>query len=824
YGFDQSNMELMDAIEELERSPAASAARPTAAAAGQDVANRDFVEAQVVFVQQRLQGLWRGKHRDAEVPKVPFYWVFSKLLRLIEEYPDGLTEAVVVTELMTLLQKEFRDAALGGATRMMKNVRGLEDMSDLLEERESDALQARVMGYDNHRLTIELDGAKDVALHIAPIFPFQSGRAIAFTNAKLLERKEVGTAATKASGAHAVKFALLPTAFLVVGLDEQINRDRRLLADAFSLSQVDQMVTGGQEAAVIQQLVLKAKVLDIGAIRPCQTSLYVHRQVVLLGEASPPSSGVSLSAASNTQWMAQASHAMVLWDDQVALSRLFKVGDTLALFHPFVHVCEPQDSEIVHILNEYSSQQRCAYYFEYGSATVLFRKSAPVSSDPSPSQVRSFDLQSLNEQEKPLSRLEAIQAGWRNFSLYAHVRSITVSHGVPLLAAFFYAYYDPKTNQPGANAVPRQHPPALDRAIVSKYYLVVMLHVYTASSNRLLTIEVTGANALTALRLVPGQSIFLDGLVAVDLQQDPLCSLRDSGRTQPASAPSPQAEAIFAFPTRAYYTSSSSVVALCSDWESIFGKQSLFSESAKLTVVNTMPGLPKTALGRQLVGFPPRNVANYALTIVQMNVAAIGWLVPSSSGSAGVAGSPLWTCDSTCEKGYSTTCAHKPCRRPVEMASGTTQRSNPTPPKWKCGFCQEIFFGMEDTMQTFCELAVTLEDGRSQGTSVVALCQGEVVESLLGLTAEDYAQLRLIEKREALERVVGNDFRLLLSRCVSRRVAISAKSAAASPPRTANTEATTAIQLRVDLVQPLDTFVAARLLLEALSRRPKARG
>ncbi|EEY68619.1 uncharacterized protein PITG_21688 [Phytophthora infestans T30-4] len=470
-------MELFDAIEKLEQP-----------------------ERQILFVQQKLRELWQRKRSiDAEAPGVPYYWVFSKLLRLIEEYPDGLTEAVVVTDLAKLLKnKEKRTTEQKvGAPNKRRKIRDDEDMGDLLAEGEQEALQAKITGYGNHRLTIEMANAMDVTAHMylhqrfrscvdflhstlryepssVAMFPFQTAREIAFTNAKLLERKQVGT--TMAAASDRVQFTLLPTAFLTARLDGARPLDRRLLSESISLSQVDQLVGGAQDPTAVQQLLLKAKVLDIGAIRPCQTPLYVHRQVILLGEVDQSITRPPPGATPNTQRMTQGLHLMVLWDDQVALSRLFRVGDTLAVFHPFVHVCDQHDTEILHILNEYSSQQRLLYFFEYGSATVLFCKPC----------------------RRPFSRLEEIKPGWNNFSLYAHVRSIKVSHGIPLLATFFYAYYDPKTNQPSDVNTTAQ-PPPLDRSIVSKYYLVVMLQVYIAASQSLLTIEVTGANAVAAL-------------------------------------------------------------------------------------------------------------------------------------------------------------------------------------------------------------------------------------------------------------------------------------------------------------------------------------
>ncbi|KAG7388312.1 hypothetical protein PHYBOEH_007904 [Phytophthora boehmeriae] len=151
-------MELLDAIEELEGgAPAASPSR------------YDFVEQQVLFVQQRLREFRQRKYGDTvKPPMIPFYWVFSKLLRLIEEYPDGLTEAVVVTELATLLQlRETGDSEQEiGKPRKRRKVRDEGEMTDFLEEWEQKALGAKIVGYENHRLTIEMENVKDMTAYM----------------------------------------------------------------------------------------------------------------------------------------------------------------------------------------------------------------------------------------------------------------------------------------------------------------------------------------------------------------------------------------------------------------------------------------------------------------------------------------------------------------------------------------------------------------------------------------------------------------------------------------------------------------------------------
>lgn len=137
-------MELLDAIEEFEQSSGSP----------------DFVERRVLHVQQQLRALWVRKHGSHDKPpRVPFYWVFSKLLRLIEAYPDGLTEAVVLTELATAWKLRYSGQEIGRKRR----VRDVDEMGELLDESEQEALHAKTLSYENHRLQIEMEKVKGEA-------------------------------------------------------------------------------------------------------------------------------------------------------------------------------------------------------------------------------------------------------------------------------------------------------------------------------------------------------------------------------------------------------------------------------------------------------------------------------------------------------------------------------------------------------------------------------------------------------------------------------------------------------------------------------------
>ncbi|KAI9914066.1 hypothetical protein PsorP6_006287 [Peronosclerospora sorghi] len=732
----QQFMDLLDAIEELEQ--------PATARAGTQSAQQDFdfIEHQVLFIQQQLREFWKLKYHNSRSTCVPYYWVFSKVLQLIEEYPNGLTEAIVVTELTKLLEEKALKNANPKTEPLCKKrkMRDPEAIRDFFVDGGQNILHAKVTFYENYRITLKMETPTELVAHTylhprfrscldilhqnvrygksngGAAFPFETDREIAFTNAKVFQAPSMLT--------------LLPTAFMMIQLDEDKALDRTLLTDALSLSKADELIHTTQDPAVIQSLLLTVKVLDIGAIQACQSSLYLHRQVIMLGEMNPLS----------TPRTKQRLHFMVLWDDQATLSRLFRLGDALTIFHPFVHVCDKSDTEIVHLLNDLSLQCPITYYFEYGSATVLFSQPCEISTLTS-------SIQTFQEREHTLTKVDDIQPGWQNFSLYAHVQSIKVAHGIPLLAAVFSTHYNSMTNASGFTDANRQTRLAMDRSIMSRFYLVVLLHVYTAASNRLLTIEVTGSAALTAVRLFPGQSIFIDGLVAIDVRSQEIRRFRDQ---QAMSSSLPHADA--AFPTEAYCSSSSSsgLVVLCSDWEKIFGKHAFAPSDCTFKIVNTIPGLLNLSVDRSTL---VQNVAMHALARVERTVVRAGWLIATQT--------QCMTIDTSCERGPLSMYVHTFCSRRVEMI---TESELPTR---TCAFCQQGLRG-QDMRQTYADMALSLENRHTPSSPLVVLCQADTVERLLGLAAPAYGHLSPADKRKRLSHVVGTSFRFVLSRCEPR--------------------------------------------------------
>lgn len=92
-------------------------------------------------------------------------------------------------------------------------------------------------------------------------FPFERDRTVVFTNARALERRDVGDAATA--------FALLPTQFLAVHLDAATNvRDKVLKSESIGLGRLDQFVAM-QDQTILHQLLVTVKVRCLGLSRCC---------------------------------------------------------------------------------------------------------------------------------------------------------------------------------------------------------------------------------------------------------------------------------------------------------------------------------------------------------------------------------------------------------------------------------------------------------------------------------------------------------------------------------------------------------------------------
>ncbi|KAF1335848.1 Protein involved in dna replication, partial [Globisporangium splendens] len=280
-----------------------SAHRPLArasVASPESGASWDFLLQQVAFVQTRLKALWQLKSSNASGIQVPFSWVLSKvralriaysLLRLIEEYPDGVTEAIIVTELMMLLQRKVN--ASNGDNASSKKILNADDIARVLSEMEdsNDAVPAKLVRYDGYKLSLDTQSSVTLQLEMylhqrfrscaaflgsqpqfhsksGAGFPFQSGRSFVFTNAKVMERKDIGTSSangveeTKSRDAQEETYYLLPTQYLALHLDASNALDQVFARQSINLGRLDQLAAM-QDQAILQQLVVKVKACSV---------------------------------------------------------------------------------------------------------------------------------------------------------------------------------------------------------------------------------------------------------------------------------------------------------------------------------------------------------------------------------------------------------------------------------------------------------------------------------------------------------------------------------------------------------------------------------
>lgn len=488
---------------------------------------------------------------------------------------------------------------------------------------------------------------------------------------------------------------------------------------------------------------------------------------------------------------------MILWDDQVTLSRLFHVGERLTLVYPYVHLCGADDVELGHIANENASQ-RCNFYMEYGSATVIFRSPAQAAKGQSLARSKmnnnAFSLrpQSSSRSANP-TRIEDIAADSNQFAVHGHVASIRVAHGLPLLAAFFHAYYDQKTE----HSTTTLQATAQDRTLMSTYHFVVLLKLYNAVSTQFLTVEITGVSAQAALRLEIGQSVLLEGLTAVDMHGDEaIRSKRESTAAATKTRWAFDNSAYTQVATTSCSMACSNIVALCSDWTHLFGSQSIFADNARMTLLNATPGLLTTTWTReQALMSTQRPSSLMAMTVAQVTLHLSGWLVPSDPATRQRTNSSL-QCDEQCDKAGATIAVHRFCAREIHRIPSPTQSE----PKWQCLFCSEMFSGMEETMQAFGTMLVSLDFG--DRVDLQAIIHGELLDALFdGITAEDYAQLSIPAKRDLLVRASGRDYVVLLSRC---------------PPQRFGSYDHTVVDLRIDMLQTVDAFAGSHTLLSKL--------
>ncbi|CAM9360129.1 unnamed protein product, partial [Ectocarpus sp. 4 AP-2014] len=369
--------------------------------------------------------------------RVPWSWTSRTLIETVRRYPSGLTEAVILAELELLWRRDVRGAFVPGK---------LQAYLDAQYAPLSDVIQACVVRHSDQLVTLVEDHSCSVSSNLSPakvdMYLHQNfkpclryaqgvghdllapGRKVRLTGCRLL----TGAAAAVTGGGGRTgggeggrrspngggPSTLLLTEYLAFVLDHRRSDDLRLAQGMFGGLRVKDTF---EEKSNYEEFFVVCKVLEIR--RPRQhssTSGEGHQprkrrqtlQTVVLecaanpravgqqqqqqgrkqqhrrGEAGGEDDGSSSSSSSSRETV-----LFHLWDEQTCLTSLFRKGDGLGVYWPWlVREQQPRgsgsDQGSVAAPGGLSSQRQLVssqlplpsdssgWHFEYGSATALF--------------------------------------------------------------------------------------------------------------------------------------------------------------------------------------------------------------------------------------------------------------------------------------------------------------------------------------------------------------------------------------------------------------------------------------------------------------------
>ncbi|CAN0031945.1 unnamed protein product [Ectocarpus fasciculatus] len=374
--------------------------------------------------------------------RVPWSWTCRTLIETVRRYPSGLTEAVILAELELLWRRDVRGAFVPGK---------LQAYLDAQYAPLSDVIQACVVRHSDQLVTLVEDHSCSVSSNLSPakvdMYLHQNfkpclryaqgvghdllvpGRKVRLTGCRLLTGAAAavtGGGGGRAGGGEGGRRSpngggpstLLLTEYLAFVLDHRRSDDLRLAQGMFGGLRVKDTF---EEKSNYEEFFVVCKVLEIRRPRQHSSNSGDGQQprkrrqtlqtVVLECAANPKAGGLRQQQQQQQQQQqgrkqqhrrgeaggeddgsSSSSRETVLfhlWDEQTCLTSLFRKGDGLGVYWPWL-VREPQprgsggDQGPVAAPGGQSSQQQLVssqlplpsdssgWHFEYGSATALF--------------------------------------------------------------------------------------------------------------------------------------------------------------------------------------------------------------------------------------------------------------------------------------------------------------------------------------------------------------------------------------------------------------------------------------------------------------------
>ncbi|OQS00873.1 hypothetical protein THRCLA_05830 [Thraustotheca clavata] len=276
-------------------------------------------------------------------------WVVENLVNLFTEYPDGITYAIAITEMMVRYKLDRTGDVKNESitTELVQYEATRHTLILALTETEEDCFDGnrKLAHMFLHQRFERFAGNGNVDLH-----PFNAKRRLLLTNLQRFEKRN-----------HTALW-YLPTDFMVFEATLSDPWDKGFYDQALCLSTLTQWQQIPTELIHLQ--CLRMKIVEVLSTRPCVSSAALRRQSIVVS----PVKGDG------------ASFLFVLWDQQIMLSQLLQPGDLLIVDSPFLHECDSGVDEHAAIFSEVPSYVRVypKVFLEYGSSTVIFRVPAVI--------------------------------------------------------------------------------------------------------------------------------------------------------------------------------------------------------------------------------------------------------------------------------------------------------------------------------------------------------------------------------------------------------------------------------------------------------------
>ncbi|ORX83396.1 hypothetical protein K493DRAFT_342034 [Basidiobolus meristosporus CBS 931.73] len=285
------------------------------------------------------------KRKTAQQPQknhvdvVPWNWVAGKITSLLSEYPSGLTDAIICSE----LEVQWEESSIEYKRGVSKKFGTIDSMleSAMSEENvfEVEIKTVRILP-GTRTCVITLSDQRsphhlDMYLHQKYYFLTtddykglfnQNQRQIRITGIRLLE--------------NASRFPrLLPTEMMIFMLSSENSYDQRFIKEELEVDKLGDV--SGAAIAQGKEYRFWVKIVHIGSEQAGNIPGRLKKLKIFVNDMSTNENAVFL-----------------LWDEQIAMRDLFKKGDYLGLHRPYINGDSTYSDDML--------------ILEYGTGTVLF--------------------------------------------------------------------------------------------------------------------------------------------------------------------------------------------------------------------------------------------------------------------------------------------------------------------------------------------------------------------------------------------------------------------------------------------------------------------